>query len=365
VRTVVVTGAAGVLGRRVLERLGEQREPQRVIGIDRCVPADASVFGGSAVMWRQLDLALAPPTGTSVGSDPLTELVTGAQALIHLAWTTGDERSRLRPPDDANLAVLRRLLDAADAAPPAALVHLSSATVYGAWPDNPVPLTEDHPMRPNPELAYAVEKAEAERLVQEWAEDHPQVHVAILRPSVVVGGAERPLYRALGGTRMPGSDEAVRPVQFLHVDDLAAAALVACDRGLRGVYNVAPDAGTGEGTARALSGGVARLALPARVARRVAGWAWTVARRGVPPEAAAYNRYPWVVAADRLKAAGWAPRYTSEEALVMADERSHWDDLPPGRRQEFTLLVAIGAGLAAAGGVLGAVLAVRRRQAQR
>src|SRR5207237_463839 len=29
-------------------------------------------------------------------------------------------------------------------------VCVSSAMVYGAWPDNPVPLTEDAPVRPNP-----------------------------------------------------------------------------------------------------------------------------------------------------------------------------------------------------------------------
>src|SRR5437868_15019821 len=48
------------------------------------------------------------------------------------------------------------------------LVYTSSAMVYGAWPNNPVPLTEDAPMRPNPGFAYATAKAEGERLAVEW-----------------------------------------------------------------------------------------------------------------------------------------------------------------------------------------------------
>jgi hypothetical protein len=86
----------------------------------------------------------------------------------------------------------------------------------------------------------------------------------------------------------------------------------------------------------------------------------------VPAEARAYATHPWVIAPDRLKAEGWEPEYSSEEALVATDERVHWDDLPPGRRQNLNLiLVLVGAGLAAgATGIgVGALLRRRRRRA--
>lgn len=353
-RTVVVTGAAGSLGQRVLRLLTDRSWATQVVAIDRIAPRTPHADND----WHEIDLC---ETTSTAGPDPLVGLLAGAD-VVHLAWTAGDARSLVRRPGDSNLRVLRRVLAAAEAGGAASFVHLSSATVYGAWADNPVPLTEESRLRPNPELGYAVEKAEAERLVDEWASDHPDTPVAVLRPAVVVGGPDRPLYRVLGGTRMPGTSESGRPVQFLHVDDLAAAVLVACERRLRGVYNVAPDLGTGEGTARQLSGGVAQVALPTRAARGVARWAWALARRGTPPEAQAYHRHPWVVAPDRMKAAGWVPRFSSEEALVVADDRSHWDDLPPGRLQEFTLLVGVAAGLLVAGATLVVVLALRRRR---
>jgi len=51
------------------------------------------------------------------------------------------------------------------------LVHISSAVVYGAWPDNPIPLPEDAPLRPNTGFAFAIAHAEAERLVAERIPD--------------------------------------------------------------------------------------------------------------------------------------------------------------------------------------------------
>jgi nucleoside-diphosphate-sugar epimerase len=154
-------------------------------------------------------------------------------------------------------------------------------------------------------------------------------------------------------------------VQYLHVDDLAAAVVLAWQRGLQGVYNVAPDGGIREDEARAIAGGVARVTLPARVAEKVSAWTWNLWRKGVPAEARAYAAYPWVVAPDRLKAQGWVPHYSSAEALVATDERPHWDDLPPGRRQNYNLLVGLIAVAGVAAGVTGVVTAIRRRRRNR
>ena len=71
---------------------------------------------------------------------------------------------------------------------PDTLVVVSSAMVYGAWPNNPVPLTEDAPMRPNPGFDYATAKAETERLALEWRDGTPGARLAVLRPATVLGG---------------------------------------------------------------------------------------------------------------------------------------------------------------------------------
>jgi len=358
-RTVVVTGIAGSLGQRVLARLAARDDVDRVVGID-VVPPD---WSHPKLDVRIVDLAL--PQGPG---DELVTALDDAGSVIHLAWRAPESRG-FTPTDGAEAGVsatnrraLDRVLSAAAVTKPESLVHLSSATVYGAWPDNQIPLTEDAPLRPNPEFAYAVGKAEAERALAEWAEDHPDVRVAVLRPAVTVGSPE-PLYEALGATKAPRrAGDGHRPVQYLHVDDLADAVLVVWDQQLAGVYNVAPDTGVREDAARALAGGVARVTLPARLSRAVAAWTWQLWRRGVPVEARAYATHPWVVAPDRLKAAGWTPQYSSEEAIVATDMRVHWDDLPPGRRQNYNLLLAVAGAVALAGGVTAGVAALRKRR---
>ncbi len=358
-RTVVVTGVAGSLGQRVSARLAAHRDVDRVVGID-VVPPDSA---DPKLDMRIVDLALA--TGPD---DDLGAIFDQASSVIHLAWRTPNGGGSGPRPDSGagttNRRALDRVLGAAAASRPDALVHLSSATVYGAWPDNKIPLTEDSPLRPNPEFAYAVGKAEAERALAEWAEDHPDTKVAVLRPAVTVGSPE-PLYQALGATNSPGAGDGGRPVQYLHVDDLADAVILAWERRLSGVYNVAPDTGVREDAARALAGGVAKVTLPLRLAHAVGAWTWQLWRRGVPVEARAYAIHPWVIAPDRLKAAGWIPHYSSEEALVATDQRVHWDDLPPGRRQNYNLVLAIGATVALGAGMAGVLAAWRSRRRRR
>jgi nucleoside-diphosphate-sugar epimerase len=332
--TVLVTGAAGNLGRRVTASLAARDAVEWVLAVDR-VPTPVTA---PKVEAHILDLSLprAP--------DELAALAKQATAVLHLAW---------EPEGKSNLAVLRHVLEAAEAFEPTQLVHVSSATVYGAWADNPVPLTEEAGARPNPELAYATEKRAAEVLVEDWAEQHPYVAVALLRPACTVGSTEEPLYRALAASKKPQLGSEGRVVQYLHIDDLAAAVVHAYERGLAGTYNVAADNGVREEIAGALAGGSAMLPLPSTWRAALSAWRWRLWRRGSPPGARAYAEHSWVIAGDKLRLTGWEPEYSSEQALVVSDKRAHWDELPSGVRVSLTLsgaaaaVLAVGAGGAA------------------
>ena len=338
--TVVVTGAAGDLGRRLVARLEADPTVGRVVALDR-----RPVPEGPKAVAYQLDLSTAP----------LAPLLEGADAVVHLAWSRPGPRDRA--PASADLVGTRRLLEAAAAAGVRRLVHLSSATVYGAWPDNPVPLTEDAPVRPNPGFAYAVGKAEAERLVAEWREA-ASGRAAVLRPAVVLGARrERWLSRALGTTAQPGGEPG-RPQQFVHADDAVSAIVAALAGGLDGPYGVAPDGWLAADQARAL-GGSSGLRLPARMSGPLARLAFGLGLSDRSPAVEPYLRHPWVVANDRLRAAGWAPHYTNAEALVGARAGSRWSRVSPKHRQELLLGAA---GLTVAGATAGAAVLVRRAQ---
>jgi nucleoside-diphosphate-sugar epimerase len=313
--SVILSGPGDALGRRVADRL------RRLSGVDRVITLD----------------------GASLLGPDLKRSVEGTTTAVHLLEGVDETRS---------------LLDAAGDSGVQHLVLLSSATVYGAWPGNPVPLTEDATLRPNPELDFAVRAAERERLAAEWKFDHPGTTVAVLRPATPVAedadGWLAHGLQAAASIRAAGDDDP--PAQFIHLDDLAAAVAVACDRQLDGPFNVAPDGWVDGDALRALEGRP-RLRLPDPLARRLSTWRLRLGLAPVSTGLVPYTRHPWVVANDRLRAAGWAATYRNEEAFVAGTRPVPWATISPRRRQELALGSAV-VGLVGVG--VGVTLLVRR-----
>ena len=127
--TIGVTGAAGPIGRALVERLAEHPgSPRRSSASTPCVEQTPGVT------WRVADIR-----------DPaLASRLTGVETLVHLAT----DRSPSTPTEDRRAVNIRGtevLLEAAVAAGVERVVLLTSAMVYGALPGNPVPLPEDAP----------------------------------------------------------------------------------------------------------------------------------------------------------------------------------------------------------------------------
>ena len=288
-------------------------------------------------------------------------MLAGADTVAHLSFLVA-RRADAALSERANVDGTRRVLEAAGGAGIGAIVVVSSAMVYGAWPDNPVPLTEDAPLRPNPGVVFATQKAEIERLVAEWADDHPGLPVAILRPVTVVGpaidGHLSQVFRDGLPVRMRGPGP---PVQFLHHDDLIAAVHLAITSRLDGVYNVAPEGSIPHEELLALAAPRLRVRLPWSSGGRVGRRAWLAGFVGVPSALTPYLEQPWVVANDRLRAVGWEPQHTNEEAFVAAAEPSALQGMSVRRRQQLTLGAAAGGAIAVAGGVAALVRRARRR----
>jgi UDP-glucose 4-epimerase len=337
--TVVVTGVESPLGRRVA-RLVAAEPGTEVVGL-----AAGPVVGLPAeVDVRRLDLA----------AHDVKPHVEHAEAVIHLV--TSVPATPTAATDDVTVA--RRVLEAAGDTGVRHLVVLSSATVYGAWPDNPVPLTEDATLRPNPGFPFAAERAEIERLTAEWRDAHPGATAAVLRPARVAGSDHRDwLVRALRPGPAVPDDALEPPVQFVALDDLAAACDLARRRRLDGAYNVAPPGSIPPDEVRALTGAPPRVRLPRRVANRLVRWGFRWGLGPTPPALVPYTLHPWVVASDRLRAEGWAATVSNEEACVDAHQVGAWATLSPRRRQEIALGVA---GVGLVGLVVGAIVVVRR-----
>src|SRR3954453_823152 len=207
--TVVITGVSGFLGQAVLRRLAPSPSVGRLVGLDVREPG----FRPRGLEFHLVDVA---------GSD-LGPLFDGADVLVHLAGVHDaipDEDLMAR----INVGGTRRVLEAAAAAGVSKIVLVSSAAVYGAWPNNPVPLTEDAPLRPNPGFPLGVHKAELERLLAEWALVRPTVTTTVLRPAFVLGAkADHAIARLIRAGVPLAVGVSTAPVQFVHEDDATEA----------------------------------------------------------------------------------------------------------------------------------------------
>ena len=237
------------------------------------------------------------------------------------------------------------------------VVLLSSAMVYGAWPNNPVPLTEDAALRADVSFGFAHQLAQVEQMLDAWRQAVPGRTVTVLRPVLTMSAdGTSTVVRALAagiGSRLDEEDPAA---QFLHIDDLAAAVVLCHDRRLDGVFNVAPDGWIAGETVRALAGKPPRIKFPAWLLDPLVDVRWRFQRGPIPPGLWRFAQHPWLVANDRLKAEGWRPRVTNEQAYVEGTEARWWTMLTPQRKQE----LALAAMSTAAGGIVaGVVTAIR------
>jgi nucleoside-diphosphate-sugar epimerase len=228
--SVAIVGGSGLVGTALVERL--LARAARFVVVDRSPPR-------RAVHHKRVDL-----------------LEVDVAALASLFRTHKVERvvhlvARVDPPRDAaDRELMRRLheggtrvvVDAARAAGVSRFVLVSSAVVYGAWAHNPLPLTEDDPVAPCP-FPYAQDKAQQERVVVDaWGSP---AGLTIVRPAIVYGPTARSyltelLRRArlpvVGGV-LPALDGKRPPLQFVHVDDVAAVVDAALHRDRDGIFH--------------------------------------------------------------------------------------------------------------------------------
>lgn len=324
---VVVSGGQWPLGKRVIERL--------------------KIDGGFNV--REID------QNADVIAEPL-------DVFIHLA--PGDHDALVERRRSAVIGT-PELLQAATVQGAKHIVLLSSAMVYGAWPNNPVPLTEDTALRPDFGFAFARQLATVEQLVDDWRELGDDRSATVLRPvPAMAADGVSSLVRALAagmGGRL-GEDDV--PAQFLHLNDLADAVLLATRKKLDGVYNVAPDGFVHSARVRSLWGMAPRLRLPDQMSEIVSDVRWRFQRGPIPPGLRPYVRSTWLVSNGRLRSEGWSPTVTNEQAFVEGTDAKWWTMLTPKRKQEIALGAMVTGILVAMITVLVAVRKYRRRRSE-
>jgi nucleoside-diphosphate-sugar epimerase len=314
---IVVTGASGNVGTALLRILGKD-DDWDVTGVTRRTP-DPAGPPYDHVRWTACDLGL--PTAT----ETLTDVLAGADAVVHLAWSINPSGTDA-PMARTNAAGTRHVLRATELAGVPHLVCASSVAAYRP-PPRWRQVDEGWPCDGVPGSAYSRGKADLERQLDRFTAANPGILVSRIRPCAIVqhdAGAQfarwliGPLVpeHVIGHRWLPLPFWRGLRAQLVHSGDVADAIRLILRRGAAGPFNLAAaDVLAADALADTIGG--FRLPLSRAV---VLGGAWATWRLGVQPAHPGWLRLAdraALVDTDRARTElGWRPRWSATSALT-------------------------------------------------
>lgn len=302
---IAITGSSGYYGTRLIEHIRQQTPQVQILGCDVAAPRTVrpDVFHQMDVRDRRLVRALEEFRPDTV---------------VHLAFIVNPIHNERRM-TAINVAGSENVFDAVTRLRPQRFLAASSATAYGPFPDNPLPLDESGQIRARPDFRYALDKTELEARLVRLAEQLADTAVSWTRPAIIYGpGVSNYLSQFL--LRLPIvvlMDGADSPLQFVHEDDVAAATYRILRANGRGPFNIGPPDWVRLSEIAADSGRPI-IKLPFWMIRIVTTCWWTLRLPAFPfpPGLLYYLRHPWVVAPHRLeREIGYRFRYSSRDTL--------------------------------------------------
>ena len=142
---------------------------------------------------------------------------------------------------------------------------VTSAMVYGAHPDNPVPLAEDAPLAADPDGSVVGDFMEIEQSAERSLRAYPGMEITVVRPAALVGhGIDTLVTRHFEAPRLLAMKGCAPRWQFCHIDDLVSAIELAAAGEVAGALAVGCDGWLEQEQVEELSG-LRRIELPAGV----------------------------------------------------------------------------------------------------
>lgn len=221
----MVTGAAGALAKKVIDRL---KRDYKVIAVDFRTTVDL----GIPVESYKVDF------NKRIFEDIFREHE--FDGVIHLGRIGASELNRFTR-YNANVIGTRKLFDLCRKYNVPRIMVMSTYFVYGASPYNPSLLDEKTPIKAAELTMDLVDSVELDNLANIYLYKHPELNITILRPCNIAGPGVRNTFSKLLASRTAPVLWGFSPLmQFVHIDDMRDAICLAFEKNIPGLYNVAP-----------------------------------------------------------------------------------------------------------------------------
>lgn len=322
---VAIVGGTGNLGLEIIRELEQDPRVSAVIAIARRIPTNHP--------FRKAEFHAA-----DVRSSNLTELMSGCDALIHLAWAIQPAHD-VQTLHEINVMGSERVFAAAAEAGVKTILYASSVGVYSHGPKDFV--DEAFRRRGTRTLPYSRHKVMVEDMLDGFQLKHPHIRVVRFRPALMFRAGEAAHVKALFmGPLIPRRIAANPPVmpsakrlevQAVHTGDVARAFQMALHQNVHGAFNLAADPVLTDKVLAQLLGAV-RIPVPRAVLRLMASIAFHLRLDRADPGwlDLAFNVPRMSV--DRARSElGWRAKIGADEALLelMDGLASKDDDITP------------------------------------
>jgi UDP-glucose 4-epimerase len=312
--SVLVTGAAGYIGRLAVAAIAERKRAQldgrsigTIVATDvREVPLERRVQG--------VEYHVADVRSPALGELMLryqTEVVAHLAAIV----TPGKNADR-KLEHSVDVLGTGNVIEQCIRAGVKKVVVTSSGAAYGYYADNPAWLSEDDAIRGNVEFAYSDHKRQVEELLARARVQHPELSQLILRPGTVLGEhTANQITSLFDGRVVIGLRGAATPFVLIWDQDVAEIIARGVCSPITGIFNLAGDGAIPMKELAAMMG-KPYLPLPVSLVRSALWLMKRLGRTQYGPEQVDFLRYRPVLSNRRLKEEfPYTPRKTSREVF--------------------------------------------------
>ena len=307
-RAIAVTGASTGLGRRLVAELAEAQYVARVVVLDTVHPG----VTGAKVSFYALDL-----TQPAIDARLMEILeAEGVDTFVHMSALEGPSHATAWAHELERSGTMQ-VLHACHKRRMPKLVVVSSSLVYGPHRNNPNFIREDYPLNGLHGAPFVADQLDVEAQVAKWRSDHPNSQVTVLRMAPVLGPhTQNYVRRYLSRTLVPSVLGYDPLIQLLHESDARSALMLAIERDVGGIFNIASYGVLRLSKAIRLAGGVP-VPLPHSTLRSVAGVLWALQLCEAPAAFVALLRHLCVVDTTLAqRELGFRSRFNAQETVL-------------------------------------------------